>query len=147
MDSICRHHCHLTAIHPLVSLPSLLPPLAQTLNPFPQVAPIRLSAQDEKYQMTLDSTSPCVHIPSLPHQQMHQALPRTGVIRAGLWSASLGLAFNPNDHASRYSVWFPPDSNPRLGFLALSGISGWSAGVWVSMGVGHVMAYAAIGLR
>ena len=26
------------------------------------------------------------------------------VIRAGLWSASLGLAFNPNDHASRYSV-------------------------------------------
>ena len=34
------------------------------------------------------------------------------VIGAGLWSASLGLAFNPNDHASRYSVWFPLDSNP-----------------------------------
>ena len=70
-----------------------------------------------------------------------------GVIGAGLWSASLGLAFNPNDHASRYSVWFPPDLNPQLGFSALSGISGWSAGVWVSMGAGHVMAYAAIGLR
>ena len=34
------------------------------------------------------------------------------VIGAGLWSASLGLAFNPNDHASCYSVWFPLDSNP-----------------------------------
>ena len=64
-----------------------------------------------------------------------------GVIGAGLWSASLGLAFNPNDHASRYSVWFLPDLNPQ------PGISGWSAGVWVSMGAGHMMAYAAIGLR
>ena len=71
----------------------------------------------------------------------------TTVIGAGLWSASLVLAFNPNDHASRYLVWFPPDSNPRPGFSALSGISGWSAGVGVSMGVGHVMAYVAIGLR
>ena len=70
-----------------------------------------------------------------------------GVIGAGLWLASLGLAFNPNDHASCYSVWFPPDSNPRPGFSALSDISGWSAGVRVSMGAGHVMAYAAIGLR
>ena len=69
------------------------------------------------------------------------------VIGAGLWSASLGLAFNPNDHVSRYSVWFPLDSNPRPGFSALLGISGWSAGVWVSMGAGHVMAYVAIGLR
>ena len=69
------------------------------------------------------------------------------VIGAGLWSASLGLAFNPIDHASHYSVWFPLDSNPRPGFSALSGISEWSAGVRVSMGAGHVMAYAAIGLR
>ena len=69
------------------------------------------------------------------------------VIVAGLWSASLGLAFNPNDHASRYSVWFPLDSNPQPGFSASSGISGWSAGVRVSMGAGHVMAYTAIGLR
>ena len=69
------------------------------------------------------------------------------VIGAGLWSASLGLAFNPNDHASCYSVRFLLDSNPRPGFLASSGISGWSAGVWVSMGAGHVMAYVAIGLR
>ena len=70
-----------------------------------------------------------------------------GVIGAGLWLASLVLAFNPNDHVSRYSVWFPPDLNPQLGFLASSGISGWSAGVRVSMGAGHMMAYAAIGLR
>ena len=69
------------------------------------------------------------------------------VIGAGLWSASLGLAFNPNDHVSRYSVWFPPDLNPRPGSSALSGISGWSVGVRVSMGAGHVMAYTAIGLR
>ena len=69
------------------------------------------------------------------------------VIRASLWSASLGLAFNPNDHASRYSVQFPPDLNPQLGFSASSGILGWSAGVWVSMGAGHMMAYTAIGLR
>ena len=34
------------------------------------------------------------------------------VIGAGLWSASLVLAFNPNDHASRYPVWFPLDLNP-----------------------------------
>ena len=63
------------------------------------------------------------------------------VIGAGLWLASLGLAFNPIDHASCYLVRFPPDSNPRPGF------SGWSAGVRVSMGAGHVMAYTAIGLR
>ena len=69
------------------------------------------------------------------------------VIGASLWSASLVLAFNPNDHVSRYSVWFPLDSNPRPGFSASLGILGWSAGVWVSMGAGHVMAYVAIGLR
>ena len=63
------------------------------------------------------------------------------VIGAGLWLASLGLAFNPNNHASRYPVWFLPDSNPRPGFSALSGISGWSAGVWVSMGAGHVVEF------
>ena len=74
-------------------------------------------------------------------------LGQLAVIRAGLWSASLGLAFNPNDHASHYLVWFPLDSNPQPGFSALSGILGWSAGVWVSMGAGHVMAYVAIGLR
>ena len=72
---------------------------------------------------------------------------KTLVIGASLWLASLGLAFNPNNHASRYSVRFPLDSNPRPGFSALSGISGWSAGVRVSMGAGHMMAYAAIGLR
>ena len=82
----------------------------------------------------------------LPPSCIPERNPRT-VIGAGLWSASLSLAFNPNDHASRYLVWFLPDSNPRPGFSALSGISGWSAGVWVSMGAGHVMAYAAIGLR
>ena len=69
------------------------------------------------------------------------------VIGAGLWSASLGLAFNPNDHASRYPVWFLLDSNPQPGFSALPGTSEWSAGVWVSMGAGHMIAYAAIGLR
>ena len=69
------------------------------------------------------------------------------VIGAGLWSASLGLSLQPKRPWSRYSIRFPSDSNPRPGFSASSGISGWSAGVWVSMGAGHVMAYAAIGLR
>ena len=69
------------------------------------------------------------------------------VIGAGLWSASLGLSLQPKRPRVSLFGWFPPDSNPRPGFSALSGISGWSAGVRVSMGAGHVMAYAAIGLR
>ena len=71
----------------------------------------------------------------------------TSVIRAGLWLASLGLAFNPINHHLHYLVRFPPDLNPQLGFSASSGISEWSVGVWVRLGVGHVMAYATIGLR
>ena len=68
------------------------------------------------------------------------------------WGPAFGrlplcLSLQPKQPSARYSIWFPSDSNPRPGFSASSGISGWSAGVRVSMGVGHVMAYAAIGLR
>ena len=87
------------------------------------------------------------HVEQLELRARALELENKFVIGAGLWSASLGLAFNPNDHAFCYSVWFPPDSNPRPGFSASLGISGWSAGVRVSMGAGHVMAYVAIGLR
>ena len=68
------------------------------------------------------------------------------------WGPAFGqlplcLSLQPKRPWSRYPVWFPLDSNPRLGFSASSGISGWSAGVRVSMGAGHMMAYAATGLR
>ena len=68
------------------------------------------------------------------------------------WGPAFGrlplcLSLQPKHPWSHYSVWFPLDSNPQLGFLALSGTSGWSAGVRVSIGAGHVMAYTAIGLR
>ena len=68
------------------------------------------------------------------------------------WGPAFGrlplcLSLQPKRPWSRYLVWFLPDSNPQLGFSALLGILGWSAGVWVSMGAGHVVAYVATGLR
>ena len=68
------------------------------------------------------------------------------------WGPAFGrlplcLSLQPKRPSARYLIQFLSDSNPQLGFSALLGILGWSAGVWVSMGAGHVMAYAAIGLR
>ena len=69
------------------------------------------------------------------------------VMGAGLWSAS--PLSKPSTQTSMVLLfgWFPPDSNPQPGFSASLGILGWSAGVRVSMGAGHMVAYVATGLR